>query len=153
MRALLSPFKFGLSRAMLRLASPFARLLSRCVPENLAYPAFARHGYHLLRKHYYLPIPDEEDLAGPLVQQPSAMVGVDLNDAGALALLDDVIVKYQAEFQRSFPLHAASAANGFHLINGGFMAGDAPVRAHLPMTALMVLYTAFGLWLLSAPTA
>jgi hypothetical protein len=32
------------------------------------------------------------------------------------------------------------------------LASDAPARAHLPMTALMVLYTILGLWLLSAPT-
>jgi hypothetical protein len=32
------------------------------------------------------------------------------------------------------------------------LAGDAPPRAHLPMTLLMVLYTVFGLWLLSAAT-
>jgi hypothetical protein len=32
------------------------------------------------------------------------------------------------------------------------LAPGAPARAHLPMTALMVLYTVFGLWLLSAPT-
>jgi hypothetical protein len=32
------------------------------------------------------------------------------------------------------------------------LAAGAPARAHLPMTALMVLYTVFGLWLLSTPT-
>lgn len=31
--------------------------------------------------------------------------------------------------------------------------GAAGFRAHLPMTVLMILYTVFGLWLLSAPTA
>ena len=31
--------------------------------------------------------------------------------------------------------------------------GAGGVRAHLPMTILMIIYTVFGLWLLSAPTA
>ena len=33
------------------------------------------------------------------------------------------------------------------------LAGPRPAIAHLPMTALMVLYTILGLWLLSTPTA
>jgi len=45
---------------------------------------------------------------------------------------------------------------GGHLVAvvlGIRLAGPAPLRAHLPMTALMVGYTVFGLWLLSTATA
>jgi hypothetical protein len=44
---------------------------------------------------------------------------------------------------------------GAHLLAvliGLKVAGPRPSAAHLPMTALMVAYTVFGLWLLSAPT-
>jgi hypothetical protein len=158
MRRLLRPIKRGLSRAlpgsgrlgrarpaiqerlgrvMLRLASPFARALSRLVPGNAAYEAFARQGYHLLRKHYYLPIPDEQDLQDPLVNEASDLVGVDLNEAAALDFTRSVCVKYREEFRRSFPVHGPAAGGGFHLVNGAFMAGDAHVyyamiRHHRP---------------------
>ncbi len=127
MRGLLRPIKKGLSRLMLGLSSPFARALSLLVPGNAAYSAFARHGFHLLRKHYYAPIPDEQELADPLVKEPTALVGIDLNESGALRLLRDVVAGYQEEFRQAFPLHQPTQETGFYLINGGFMAGDAQV--------------------------
>jgi len=110
-----------------RIAEACASILSRCVPGNAAYEAFSRYGYHLLRKHYYLPIPDEQDLADPLVKEPSALVGVDMNEDGALDLLRNVVARYKDEFQKAFPLHAPANGQGFFVVNGGYMAGDAQV--------------------------
>jgi hypothetical protein len=112
---------------MLGLTPPFARALHLLVPDNAAHKIFAKHGYHLLRQHYYLPIPDERDLADPLVKEPSALVGLDLNEVGALRLLKDVVAGYMPEFRQSFPVHAPSDGRGFFLVNGGYMAGDAHV--------------------------
>ncbi|HET9068624.1 MAG TPA: hypothetical protein VFN28_08255 [Amaricoccus sp.] len=45
------------------------------------------------------------------------------------------------------------AAHLLAVVLGLRLAGPRPAVAHLPMTALMVLYTILGLWLLSTPTA
>src|SRR4051794_4284472 len=103
----------SLSKLMLPMASPIASALSRFVPGNQAYPAFARHGYHLLRKHYYLPIPDDEDLEQPCLHRPAPLVGIDLNEAGALELSRTVIASYDEEFRRAFPLHPTADPKQF----------------------------------------
>src|SRR4051812_12603942 len=72
--------------------------LEHFVPGNAAYPSFSRRGFHLLRKHYYLPIPTPEDFETAQERGPSELVGVDLNEAGALRLLDQVFPRYLAEF-------------------------------------------------------
>jgi hypothetical protein len=126
-RRILNAVHNRIGRIFLKLASPYAAALNRFVPGNEAYDKFARHGFHLLRKHYYLPIPDEADLQDPLVNMPSDLVGVDMNDARALEFLREVVNPYQAEFRASFPVHAIKGGSGFFLVNGGFMAGDAHV--------------------------
>src|SRR5947209_10480673 len=77
----------GIARVMIGLAGPYARILHRVTRGNDAYDAFARHGFHLLRKHYYVPIPDEQDLKNKLALEPSDCIGIDMNESGALKLL------------------------------------------------------------------
>lgn len=119
---------------LLRPILPLVALMVRVVyPGNEAYPIFAAHGFHLLRKHYYLPIPEESDLA---FTRESALVGLDLNEQAALALIDDLLAPYKAEFS-AFPRHPGADPHGFHLINGTFMAIDgnvyyALIRRHQP---------------------
>lgn len=136
-RRILKAVRDCMGQVVLRLAPSFAAALNRLVPGNLAYDAFAKHGFHLLRKHYYLPIPDETDLNDPLVKNDTELVGIDMNESQALEFLENVFSKYQKEFQQAFPLHREEGKPGFHLINGGFMAGDAHVyytliRHHRP---------------------
>lgn len=116
-----------MQRALIRLAPRFAAALDRWVPGNQAHDGFARHGFHLLRKHFYVPIPDETDLQDAMLKDASALVGIDMNEGEALAFLRDVYPKYQAEFRRAFPLHLPPGSEQFYLVNGGFMAGDAHV--------------------------
>jgi hypothetical protein len=100
-----------------------------------AHRVFDEGGFHLLRKHFYLPIPEPEDLGDAFWERRSEMVGVDMNDAGALALLADAFPGPTAEFRELFPLRAPggdSSGGGddptrFHLLNGSFMAVDAHV--------------------------
>src|SRR4051812_43514563 len=92
------------ARIMVGLAGPYARILQRVTHGNEAYDAFEKHGFHLLRKHYYLPIPDAQDLKDKLVNEPSDCVGIDMNESEALQLLEQTAAKYQGEFARSFPL-------------------------------------------------
>jgi hypothetical protein len=126
-RRILRLVRDGMGKVLLRLASPFAAALNRLVPGNEAYDSFARHGFHLLRKHYYLPIPDETDLNDPMLKDHTDLIGIDMNEPKAFEFLNEVFPKYQAEFRRSFPLHQQEGRTGFHLVNGGFMAGDAHV--------------------------
>ena len=53
---------------------------------------------------------------------------------------------WDAQFALIVGAHVLAVMIGFRL------AGPRPAIAHLPMTALMVLYTILGLWLLSTPT-
>jgi len=125
MRKMIRPVKYLVQQALLQAASPFAAALSRCTQGNAAYDAFSRHGFHLLRKHYYLPIPDQEDLQDRSLHEPSELVGVDMNGTAAADFTRNVLPKYNQEFRDRFPLQATGNPREFHLINGGFMAGDA----------------------------
>jgi hypothetical protein len=109
---------------MRKIAAATASGLNRLVTDEEAYRIFYRKGFHLLRRHYYLPIPDAGDLGDDFWKQESEMVGVDMNDAGALELLNR-IPAYMAEFRETFPLDSSDEAAGFYLINGSFMAIDA----------------------------
>jgi len=126
-RRILKAVRDCLGRVMLRLASPFAAALNKLVPGNQAADHFARHGFHLLRKHYYLPIPDETDLSDPLNKDASDLVGIDMNEPKAFEFLNEIFPKYRAEFRNAFPLHRKEGSDAFYLVNGGFMAGDAHV--------------------------
>lgn len=98
-------------------------LLQRFSFENAAYPLFSKYGYHLLRKHYYLPIPEEGDLA---YQITSELKGIDLDAHRSFEFLDTIVLKYKAEFN-AFPYHKTDVAEQFYLLNGGFMAIDGNV--------------------------
>ena len=84
------------------------------------HPLFYEAGFHLLRKNFYLPIPEGEDLK---YADNSALVGIPMNDDEQIDFLDTVVAKYKGEFL-AFPMHAAESHQQFHLINGSFMAGD-----------------------------
>jgi hypothetical protein len=45
-----------------------------------------RAGYYLLRKHYYLPIPDANDRTAPFLESDSALPGVHVDAERAFAL-------------------------------------------------------------------
>jgi hypothetical protein len=104
-----------------------ARALDRSGAEQVIRSIFAKHGFHLLRKHYYLPIPDEADLAGDFWDRCSDLVGLDMNDRAALELLGSVFARYMDEFRACFPTYQTSDPKQFYLLNGGYMAIDAHV--------------------------
>lgn len=88
---------------------------------------FYRHGFHLLRKHFYLPIPDDGDALDRFWETPSGLAGLDMNEAAAHHLMDAILPTYLAEFRTRFPLEQPSQGGEFWLINGGYMAVDAHV--------------------------
>ncbi len=121
--------RLGLRRPSIILAASqvTAAGLNKFMLDDAAHDIFYKHGFHLLRKHYYLPIPDETDLHGRLWEERSELVGLEMNDSGAVDLLSDVFPPYVDEFRNLFPTHQAHSSPGFYLINGSFMAVDAHV--------------------------
>lgn len=93
--------------------------------DDEAHKIFLDSGFHLLRKHFYLPIPDQTELENSYSE--TSLVGIEMNDAYALELLDQVFPPYTEEFRKIFPLHGEAGSSSFYLINGTFMAIDAHV--------------------------
>lgn len=113
------------ARSVLAISPTLASAITRFLTDDQAYSVFYRLGFHLLRRHYYLPIPEAADLRDGWWQRESEMVGVDLNEGAALNVLSSVFGAHMAEFREQFPLDAPAGANGFFLLNGNFMAVDA----------------------------
>lgn len=94
--------------------------------DDQAYGVFSEEGFELLRRHFYLPIPEQSDLT-EFWKKPTDLVGVDMNDGQALELLEEVFTSYMSEFRNAFTLHPVNGSSQFYLINGSFMAIDAHV--------------------------
>lgn len=88
---------------------------------------FYRHGYHFLKKHFYLPIPDDTDELDSFWESCSEMPGVDMNESMALQVLNEIVPRYLTEFREHFPIEGPLEKPGFYLINGGYMVVDAHV--------------------------
>lgn len=100
-----------------------------------------RIGLHLTPVHFYQPIPDTSSLKVSLWQRKSDLVGIDMNDAGQLKLLQD-ISKFKKEYDK-FPNKKTSISHQFFLENGFFEAVDAEilysiVRLFKPRTIIEV---------------
>lgn len=94
---------------------------------NPYHDVFYRRGFHLLRKHFYLPVPDDTDQLEDFWGKPSAMVGVDPNEVLAFKVMESICPEYLPEFRAQFPIDGPLNPPGFYLINGGYMAVDAHV--------------------------
>jgi len=109
------------------LAEELAARLSK-TEGNPVHGVFYRHGFHLLKKHFYLPIPDDTDDLSGFWGKSSALAGLDMNDAGQLDLIERVLPGPLTEFRDRFPIQRPEGDEArFYLINGGYMAVDAHV--------------------------
>ena len=106
-----------------QLATAFATRL-RGLPGNRFHGVFDEAGYHLVRKHFYVPLPELDDIKPDAWTAPSKLAGVDMNESAAHELMDVTLPPYLAEFRARFPIHAVPDRKGFHLINGTYMAVD-----------------------------
>jgi predicted O-methyltransferase YrrM len=82
-------------------------------------------GLHLTRNHFYEPVPDTRQLKEHEWEEPSAMVGVDMNVSRQLNVLNNIIPEYvdECDFSEEQP----SVPHAFHLGNEFFEALDAEV--------------------------
>lgn len=115
-----------IEKNIFRVSELMARFLSE-KQGNPAHDIFYKHGFHLLRKHFYLPIPEDQDVEGGFWNKTSDLVGVDMNVPVASDFLENVFPRYMDEFREKFPIYAAGDPAQFYLINGGYMAVDAHV--------------------------
>lgn len=83
----------------------------------------SKAGFHLLRKHYYLPIPEEEDLT---FERDTELVGINMNESTSFNLIENVFNKFKEEFN-SFPSNKTDDLYQYYLLNGSFMAIDGNV--------------------------
>jgi hypothetical protein len=83
----------------------------------------ARKSFHFLERHldlhvtaneYYSPIPSVKDLPDDIYERPFSLAGVDMNEPGQFALLDEVFPKYEREYVPS-PNGGLSLADAYAL--------------------------------------
>lgn len=87
---------------------------------NEVHDVFYENGFHFLRRSYYLPIPEDDDLG---CQRETGLAGIDMDDRSQLEFMGNVMVRYKAEYN-SFPSDRTSDPHQYHIVNGAFMAGD-----------------------------
>ena len=115
-RFILRPFVYAALPMM-------AWAISRFTRGNEAYPVFSRHGLYLLRKHYYAPIPEEEDCTEEFWNSVSELVGIDIDEERILSYVERELAAYNKEF-RCYPIREEESRGGYYLLNGRFMAVD-----------------------------
>lgn len=122
--------KNGMARALgvfsnsLKLTDFLAVLVDKACPRNSGYHAFSRRGLHLLRHHFYLPLPDAEDLSPDFLESRSELVGLDLSADRMWHLAENELRPYFDEFADFPEQKPGNDYPGFYLINGGYMAVD-----------------------------
>ena len=90
------------------------------------FPFWEQHGFHVTPVHFYQPIPDTRTLPDSLWEKPSALAGLDLNEAAQLRLLREAFPKFRSEYSR-FPRTATDKPHEFYFENGLFGGTDALV--------------------------
>ena len=91
-----------------------------------AFRLWEKYGYHLTLNEYYSPIPDTQQLPDKLWNTETPLVGIDMNDAGQLELLQTVFPLYRDEYDR-FPRARTDNPYEFHHDNAFFVGADAIV--------------------------
>lgn len=97
--------------------------ISRCRLGKASFSMFENYGLFVFRKSYYLPIPDQQDIA---CVQDSELVGVTVDFDAVFKFVNETVVPYLPELNK-FPLVKSSDSTSFYLLNGSFMSVDASV--------------------------
>lgn len=111
-------------------------------------------GYHVA--HYLVALLTDGQYALAALNDPFgagwSLTGFDEHRVsfGFLATRSGVLAIWTAQFSAILSAHVLAVLLNLRL--AGAASGAGALRAHLPMTLLMVAYTVFGLWLLSTPT-
>jgi hypothetical protein len=113
---------------VMELSQFIATVLPRCTRSERFREIFSlweRRGFHVTPARFNQPIPDTQSLPETLWSRPSELVGIDMNEAGQLNLLES-FSKFRDEYQH-FPTGKPQEHNRFYLGNGLFDGVDALV--------------------------
>jgi len=109
-----------------------SQFVASVIPGCLRSPQFRdffqnweRHGFHVTPARFNQPIPDTQSLPETLWSRPSELVGIQMNEAAQLTLLES-FSKFRDEYQQ-FPTGKTQEHNRFYLGNGLFDGVDALV--------------------------
>ncbi|MFH1230649.1 MAG: class I SAM-dependent methyltransferase [Planctomycetota bacterium] len=69
-------------------------------------------GFHLIRNHYYNPIPDTRELKDDIWLRHSELVGININEAKQLKLLENFASKFKDEYDK-FPSSKEETMNAY----------------------------------------
>lgn len=101
--------------------SLYVRVLRRVLRSTFG--LWERLGVHVTPVHFYQPIPDTRRLPADVFDRRSELPGVDMNEAGQLALLE-TLARFRDEYA-AFPKAPTGDSTRFHLANDSFAAVDA----------------------------
>jgi hypothetical protein len=109
------------------LAQFIATVMPHCLDSGKfdeIFPFWQRDGFHVTPVHFYQPIPDTETLPEALWEEPSKLVGIDMNDAVQIDLVRHHFPNFRREYEQ-FPTQPTGEASRFYLNNGLFDGIDA----------------------------
>lgn len=144
----------GLVLAAIRAGLPRGSFARAAGPLMLSFLPIAA-GYHVA--HYLVALLSEGQYALAALSDPLGrgwnLFGWTAREVsfGFLMTREGVQAVWMAQFLTILGAHLLAVLLNFRLLDG--VPGGQRLGAHLPMTVLMVGYTVFGLWLLSAPAA
>lgn len=80
------------------------------------FPIWQKLGFHVTPNHFYFPVPDTSQMRPSMWEHPSEMVGVDMNEAGQLELLELFARKYKSEYGL-FPREKTAVPHQYYVNN------------------------------------
>lgn len=83
-------------------------------------------GIHVIQNHYYQPIPDTRELCNSLWEEPSELIGVNLNEQTQLKLLAIFVERFKSEYE-AFPRNKGSIPYQYYVNNGAFESVDGEI--------------------------
>jgi hypothetical protein len=101
----------------MHLRQALKRKLAFMLLTNKSFRFFRSLGVHVTPVHFYSPIPDLRELMGrpEIWEQPSALIGVEMNSEEQRRLMVEVFAAYQSECD--FPRQATTCAYEYHTDN------------------------------------
>lgn len=92
------------------------------------FPLCETLGFHITRNSFYEPIPDSRTLKNKLWQNPSELIGINLNEQGQIELLSDFASKFKNEYD-CLPLNQDQNLKPYeyYINNGSFESGDGEI--------------------------
>ncbi len=110
---------------------PLAQQIAEQLAQGMAFDRayfrlWEQHGFHITPNHFYQPVPDVSQLKESLWSKPSALAGIDMNDAGQIMLLEQVCALYQSEYNQ-FPTKPSGRAHDYYFDQPMFRSVDAEI--------------------------